>query len=452
MPSKRYHSKSRLGCRQCKSRRIRCDQNAPCCSNCAKKGIECDFKDLSGALINLRLFTPDSFSQSGHPVAIQQPSHSPDTKPQSHSRQHSRSDSRKLSASSASSRHGTSTSPCSTPGTSAGCSPAPINFTTHATSFSLEDMGLLHHFTLHTSQTLTPLETDEYCYIWQYEVPQLASSHPFLMHAMLSFAAAHQATCEPQQYPDRLQVARRHYSTALSLFRESVGEITSDQADPLLCFCILTSFLSLRLGFDRQPDQGDAIDEFLELLHTLQRAQGVLNQVQGSLHNSRIGSLLRHTRNQEQHYMSPEFFYSLSQLESMALIYTDPVAEPSKAAAIHDAMVRLRHFYTLSSPRPRSWAHLLSFPIGLGPSFSSLLEQRDKLALCVLAHWTVPAYNARSKWFSGDWPQRLMLAISQELEGDEWTDTMRWPLSDTLERDRHDFYAMDDLNTTVFSL
>ncbi|KAK4498184.1 hypothetical protein PRZ48_010841 [Zasmidium cellare] len=44
MPSKRPHRKSRLGCLQCKQRRIRCFGGPPQCERCCKHRLECEYK------------------------------------------------------------------------------------------------------------------------------------------------------------------------------------------------------------------------------------------------------------------------------------------------------------------------------------------------------------------------------------------------------------------------
>ncbi|KAF2727869.1 hypothetical protein EJ04DRAFT_516996 [Polyplosphaeria fusca] len=42
-PKRRAHRKSRLGCHNCKGRRIKCDERRPECSNCIKRQVRCDY-------------------------------------------------------------------------------------------------------------------------------------------------------------------------------------------------------------------------------------------------------------------------------------------------------------------------------------------------------------------------------------------------------------------------
>ncbi|KAH6713862.1 hypothetical protein BKA61DRAFT_606686 [Leptodontidium sp. MPI-SDFR-AT-0119] len=43
MATRRPHRKSRLGCKRCKVRRMKCDETHPICMNCSKHDLECDF-------------------------------------------------------------------------------------------------------------------------------------------------------------------------------------------------------------------------------------------------------------------------------------------------------------------------------------------------------------------------------------------------------------------------
>jgi hypothetical protein len=48
-PPRKSHTKSRKGCRTCKKRHIRCDENFPQCKNCSKHNCRCDYMDMPAA-------------------------------------------------------------------------------------------------------------------------------------------------------------------------------------------------------------------------------------------------------------------------------------------------------------------------------------------------------------------------------------------------------------------
>ncbi|KAK3307725.1 uncharacterized protein B0T15DRAFT_522384 [Chaetomium strumarium] len=43
---RKAHHKSRLGCKNCKARKVKCDENKPSCSNCVRRQVECDFSPM----------------------------------------------------------------------------------------------------------------------------------------------------------------------------------------------------------------------------------------------------------------------------------------------------------------------------------------------------------------------------------------------------------------------
>ncbi|KAI1333783.1 hypothetical protein F5Y15DRAFT_403972 [Xylariaceae sp. FL0016] len=49
LASRRSHPKSRSGCKTCKSRKIKCDEQKPQCGNCTKHNVDCDFLTLEAA-------------------------------------------------------------------------------------------------------------------------------------------------------------------------------------------------------------------------------------------------------------------------------------------------------------------------------------------------------------------------------------------------------------------
>ncbi|KAK6333647.1 hypothetical protein TWF730_003831 [Orbilia blumenaviensis] len=45
--TRRFHNKSRAGCRGCKERRIKCDEGRPICSNCIRRSTICEYEKLA---------------------------------------------------------------------------------------------------------------------------------------------------------------------------------------------------------------------------------------------------------------------------------------------------------------------------------------------------------------------------------------------------------------------
>ena len=300
----------------------------------------------------------------------------------------------------------------------------------------MEDLGLLHHFTLYTSQTFGALESERYRHIWQHDVPKLALSHPPLMHAILAFAAAHQASIDEKSPAVRSQMhlARCHYSSALVSFRNSVKELTAERADVMLCYCNVICFLTLYFEFDKPADEQDPIGDFVSLLGILHSSVGLLELVEEPVRKCAIGQLLQHKWNTQPHSAAPEVASSLDKLEALVeQRQGQSDFDVDTVACLDDAILKLREMFELTEPRPTSWVYLLSWPINLGSDFGKLVQQRHPIALCALCHWLVPAHNAPVKWHVGDWPRRLTVAVSEELgNSGAWETCLAWPRSEIL--------------------
>ncbi|KAI0402995.1 hypothetical protein F4802DRAFT_327055 [Xylaria palmicola] len=73
---RRTHQKSRLGCKTCKSRKIKCDERKPACGNCIRHHVECDFVASSAAAAAEALASSSSGSgSSGSGIRELNPDH-----------------------------------------------------------------------------------------------------------------------------------------------------------------------------------------------------------------------------------------------------------------------------------------------------------------------------------------------------------------------------------------
>ncbi|KAI0391132.1 hypothetical protein F5Y17DRAFT_24859 [Xylariaceae sp. FL0594] len=57
-PRRKYYERSRLGCKTCKSRKIKCDERRPACGNCIRHNVTCDFVETSAAAAAAAIASP----------------------------------------------------------------------------------------------------------------------------------------------------------------------------------------------------------------------------------------------------------------------------------------------------------------------------------------------------------------------------------------------------------
>ncbi|KAK0483245.1 hypothetical protein IW261DRAFT_1605476 [Armillaria novae-zelandiae] len=144
MPPIRFHSKTRRGCKTCKQRKVKCDEELPMCKNCTKRGVEC-------------VWISDT----------QRPERDP-TPPRASSTQ------------SASNSH-----------------PSTISRCTGKFLFDTLDVQLMHHYATATSCSLAsdPASAS----VWRSIVPKIAFdvNNQYLLHAILALSALHVHHADP---------------------------------------------------------------------------------------------------------------------------------------------------------------------------------------------------------------------------------------------------------------
>lgn len=179
MPPRRSHKKSRDGCRRCKTRKIKCDEVHPRCSNCTKHGVDCDFEHPAGVRID------------GNSTSANMP------RPPS-------------------STTSFTTPLYKTPGAMV------LSQTTPAHSNILE-LRLMHHYTSVTSKTLG-IMAPTIDVVWRDLVPQIAfgAGSQHLADGMLAIAALHLRSI----YPHDQEIVRASHAYMASSLREYSSTLT----------------------------------------------------------------------------------------------------------------------------------------------------------------------------------------------------------------------------------
>ncbi|KAF1363913.1 hypothetical protein EJ07DRAFT_101265 [Lizonia empirigonia] len=198
MPIRRTHTKSRLGCSQCRKRRVKCDEQAPQCSSCVQRGESC---------VYLRF--PTKFTP--------------------------------ITSSSVATPHTETTSPSSA-GTGNN-SPAPLSALQGNGDDSpwnqdrVRELELLHHWCLKTSKSFTPELVD---FFQDYLVKE-ALKNTHLMDALLALASFHIA-CETDDLAtsrDFTSTGMTYQTRAVTGLRIVLGSLSPETCDPVFASSVL---------------------------------------------------------------------------------------------------------------------------------------------------------------------------------------------------------------------
>ncbi|OHE96014.1 hypothetical protein CORC01_08707 [Colletotrichum orchidophilum] len=196
MATRRSHTKSRTGCRDCKRRKVKCDEAYPSCFNCSRHGILCS---LSASQPSPANFTPQrsNITPSVNGLSPEAPYHFLD----------------------AAVDHGRLRSPAPS-----------INHWGHG-------LELMHHYTLVTANTLS-IRPDMQN-VWRVTIPEIGYDCPFVMHGILTIAALHKAYLIPSARDKYLDLATSHQNAGIEGFRAQLPTVDDTDWKPLFCFASL---------------------------------------------------------------------------------------------------------------------------------------------------------------------------------------------------------------------
>jgi hypothetical protein len=98
------------------------------------------------------------------------------------------------------------------------------------TGLQLDDLRLLHHWTVKTAKELHPPFSQK-LRLWQEAVVDLGFQYPFLLHAILGIAAVHKCLSEPHaDNRQLLALADSHVNRSLETYRKLLESPTLETA------------------------------------------------------------------------------------------------------------------------------------------------------------------------------------------------------------------------------
>ncbi|PKX88999.1 Zn(II)2Cys6 transcription factor [Aspergillus novofumigatus IBT 16806] len=284
------HQKSRLGCFPCKSRRVKCDEARPVCGSCSSRGEPCSFPEPPATSDR----TPWERPRFRHRGAGS--SHIHDSQP--------------------------FLKPLEICASWSASIPTPVN--DH--SLNMDNLLSMQFFHLHTAQmmSLNPQRS----MVWRRVIPDLAASHPYLMHLLLALGGIHMiAEHTRQRRGERdavdLLVVMDHHQRGLQGFREEVARISNANAEAVYAGSLLLvafAYASLQVPelnpfattLYQQPP-GPICKLHLSWLHLVRGVSTVIRDQWPALKASRMRPMVLHFHGEE-YWDDLPFVSSLSNL------------------------------------------------------------------------------------------------------------------------------------------
>ncbi|KAK2757255.1 hypothetical protein FQN54_004769 [Arachnomyces sp. PD_36] len=396
--SRRCHTKSRNGCSQCKKRKVKCDEQAPCCRNCKKRGVRCDFET--------------SWPNSEPPASSK-----------------SKEDSPIQSISSTTSDEAQELAP------SYGALSIRNNMTHVACNgsqnISLRELELMHHY---TSTVFLSLAADHKAYrpVWQVAVPREAQSYQFLMHAILAISSLHLShqwsSNERNNAQAYKKIALTHCNSALNTFRSTVTTITPSNIHAFFAFSHIMVFFSFgsskQSSRDRKMD--DAIGDLLDVFNLLRGSMKIIYESWDVVSGGSLGVLLeRGPPIMDRKYLPADAAEALKYLEALCEV---SFVEDEKRKKVHEfAIQQLYDSFVMAEMKYGDWGMVLRFPLILPETLLACLRLREPMSLVILAHYCIILYRAPTRWWKADWSARVIEAVYRSLD-ENWRHAIYWPL------------------------
>ncbi|KAF7888543.1 uncharacterized protein EAF02_003084 [Botrytis sinoallii] len=377
--SRKPHRKVRTGCRVCKTRKIKCDENKPSCNNCIRHSVQCDII-ITSAAVTPAASVPSpspSFSGGGTPM--------------------------------------NTFSPMSTTGSSISTHQMPLPsismLDSQAPNFTLLDMELLHHYTISTSMTLA--SSPPIRILWRINIPQLSYSHEFLMRGLMALGALHIAYYKPEKRD--LYVARAvfHHQKALADAIPMMSDLNDENCTPLYVFTTLTlvySIASPRKPLDLLIVGDNDVSDWVSLLRG---ARALTDHSPDSIYSGSLSPMFtaggRRDRLRNDQVTPPN-----EDLIHLATFLSQSTTDPQDLEAYIQSIDELQKSFGVLANRDRhsvELADVFIWPYRVHEHYLVLLRQRNAEALTIFAHFAVLLKHLDSYWYMKGWSEYLIAQI-----------------------------------------
>ena len=302
----------------------------------------------------------------------------------------------------------------------------------HTTALSITDLRSLHNWTLEAYKGFG--DTSEAESFWQIEVPQLACSHPFLMHSLLAISCLHLARHSMDRRDYYYTIAAEHQNKALPAYRSIVSDLgcsrNEQKARAMVAFAsLIPIYASLSPpSADYQLSQTSrVVAHMIEVFSLLRGA----TEVVGILGVYPMITCARAVAGDIELSLNPEDAH-LAILDP--LISRDLGVSPSgaddKSQASSTALHLLRSCFAMLflASKPVSIMRTLTLWVESIPStYLEALSELQPGALVVLAHWCIMLKRAEMRWYLQGAAKNVLSGIHGALS-EEWSTRIAWPL------------------------
>ncbi|KAJ5915564.1 hypothetical protein N7466_011497 [Penicillium verhagenii] len=301
------------------------------------------------------------------------------------------------------------------------------------------EMRLMHQYL--TSTYLSLSQDGLSAYHLSITIPQLATSHPFLLDSILALTALHLASIETDNRQSWLEAGMRYQSQTCAGLGKCLPEITEQQYEP--AFVASVFILLFAQGFpviSTDSHTADAFSRVMEVrtlisgsamfFHKLNdlKIEGVLD---GWLSPPDTEETLEPPpQSDEVHFEDREQLFEIHKkiMQSLGSLESIIKTNPSPNQALYNSTLQfLQHAI---EPWPKIGAHggVIAWPLFIAEEFITLVQDGDWVARILFLHYATAMRLVCNRWYVRDWGRRLVLETIQPLQEipPMWQDTISW--------------------------
>lgn len=147
-------------------------------------------------------------------------------------------------------------------------------------------MHVFHHACMSTTPSLARDEIDKH--FWQLVIPQLATSHHYVMDSLLAVGALHLASLEAEELHPWLQVALTYQNQAINGLRQTLVTRPQNYEALFACSVFICLFVTAYPGICRDVHPSDPLDEILAVRSVLSGSVFFFTQVHNAQEKTSI--------------------------------------------------------------------------------------------------------------------------------------------------------------------
>ncbi|KAI1120432.1 hypothetical protein F5Y10DRAFT_126866 [Nemania abortiva] len=389
--TRRTYYKSKKGCQQCKQRHVKCDEQRPSCLQCSMTARSCSY-------VYVR-------SNDDHVSAC---------------------------ASSLASLVGRPLESCLAAQSEIRSPASPLDLATQEGPqqvFDLSHLALLHH--VETDLIKAPnshfVADEEDARNLLRMIVTSALSAPYLMDAVLAFAALHLSVLASDftmQHHYRHQAVQLQ-TRALALYNAACPEITDQNCTALFLYSAFIGLHALHDTVTSRTDLLELLDRFIQFAGLYHGVATVTSRAWHILRDSGLSSIVNLIDAADQVEQPSESI--CDNLTGLLMTAADRL-RPSSFQACSNAVQSLRWIFNRRTvlPDPIGRDIVLAWPVRISAEYLQLLRERQPEALVIMAYWAVLLHYERDFWVFGQGGRVLIEAVSNYL-GAYWDRWMALP-------------------------